>query len=278
MTNPRRNPDASTAAVGDGLGVLDREQKRSYVLNATSALVYQHCDGQTTPRQLAELLRQKLNVPQKQAEQLLQLALDELQAAGLLVSSDAPMPPPTAALSRREALTSFATLGLSLALMPMVAQVAQAQGGHKLIPLLECVDDNGDGTYTAHFGYLNQTNAAITLPIGPKNMFEPGQLDYGQPTVFQPGEHLNVFSVIFDGTDELHWMLKADGDKRHQVTASATSDACPNPTTTTTTGPPPTTTTTPPPPTTTTTPPPPTTTTTPPPPTTTTAFLTLSFQ
>jgi Coenzyme PQQ synthesis protein D (PqqD) len=242
MTNPRRNPDVSTAAVGDGLGVLDREQKQSYVLNATSALVYQHCDGQTTPRQLAELLRQKLNVPQEQAEQLLRLALDELQAAGLLQTPGTAMPPPVAGFSRREALTSFAALGLSMVLMPMVARVAQAGGGHQLIPLLECVDDNHDGTFTAHFGYLNQTNAPITLPIGPKNMFVPGQLDYGQPTVFQPGEHLNVFSVVFPATEELKWMLKADGDKRHQVVASATSDACPAPTgvppTTTTTLPP----------------------------------------
>lgn len=227
MTNPRRNPDISTAAVGDGLGVLDREQKQSYILNATSALVYQHCDGQTTPRQLAELLRQRLNVPQGQAEQLLRLALDELQAAGLLMSSDAPMPPPAATYSRREALTSFAALGLSLTLMPMIARVARAGGGHSLIPLLECVDDNGDGTFTAHFGYLNQTGATITLPVGPKNMFVPGQLDHGQPTVFLPGEHLNVFSVVFPATEELQWMLKADGDRRHQVVASATSDACP---------------------------------------------------
>lgn len=226
MTNPRRNPDVSTAAVGDGLGVLDREQKQSYVLNATSALVYRHCDGQTTPRQLAELLRQKLNVPQGQAEQLLRLALDELRAAGLLVSSDAPMPPPAATYSRREALTSFAALGLSLALMPMIARVAQAQGGHALIPLLECVDNNGDGTYTAHFGYLNQSGSTITLPVGPKNMFVPGQQDFGQPTVFLPGEHLNVFSVTFNATDEIKWMLKADGDKRHEVVASASSDAC----------------------------------------------------
>jgi hypothetical protein len=108
----------------------------------------------------------------------------------------------------------------------MIARVAQAQGGHTLIPLLECVDDNGDGTYTAHFGYLNNSGATITLGIGPKNMFVPGQEDLGQPTVFLPGEHLNVFSVVFSGTDEIKWMLKADGDKRHQVTASADSEAC----------------------------------------------------
>ena len=58
MENPLKSRDVSTAPAGDGLGVFDREQKQSYVLNATSALVYQHCDGQTTPRQLAELLRE----------------------------------------------------------------------------------------------------------------------------------------------------------------------------------------------------------------------------
>ena len=237
MTNPQRNPTASTAAAGDGLGVFDPEQKQSYVLNATSALVYRHCDGQTTPRQLAEILRQELNVPLSKAEQLLRIALDELQTAGLLQSSAAPMPPPAATYSRREALTSFAALGLSLALMPMIARVAQAGGGHSLIPLLECVDDNGDGTYTAHFGYLNQSGATITLEIGPKNMFVPGQEDLGQPTVFLPGEHLNVFSVVFNATDEIKWMLKADGDKRHQVVASAEAEAC----TTQTTSMPPTT-------------------------------------
>jgi hypothetical protein len=240
MANPLRSRAVSTEAVGDGLSVFDHEQKQSYVLNATSALVFQHCDGQTTPQQLTELLRRKLNVPPAEADQLVRLALDELETAGLLQSGVAPMPPPAATYSRREALTSFAALGLSLALMPMVARVAQAQGGHSLIPLLECVDNNGNGTYTAHFGYLNQSGATISLPVGPKNMFVPGQQDFGQPTVFLPGEHLSVFSVVFSGSTDITWMLKADGDKRHQVTASASSEAC-----TTTTGmpttPPPTT-------------------------------------
>lgn len=226
MTNPQKNSMVSTEAVGDGLSVFDHEQKQSYVLNATSALVFQHCDGQTTPQQLTELLRRKLNVPPAEADKLMRLALDELETAGLLQSGAASMPPPAATYSRREALTSFAALGLSLTLMPMIARVAQAGGGHSLIPLLECVDDNGDGTYTAHFGYINNSGATINLAVGPKNMFVPGQEDFGQPTVFLPGEHLNVFSVVFPGTEDLKWMLKADGDKRHQVVASADSEVC----------------------------------------------------
>lgn len=95
-----------------------------------------------------------------------------------------------------------------------------------MIPLLECVDNNGDGTYTAHFGYLNQGSDVITLPVGPKNMFVGGEPDRGQPTVFLPGEFLSEFSVVFDGLDTLKWMLKADGDRRHQVEANAMSEVC----------------------------------------------------
>jgi hypothetical protein len=220
-TNPLRSKTVVTEAVGDGLSVFDHEQNQSYVLNATSALVLQHCDGQTTPQRLAELLRRKLNVPPAEADPLMRLALDELQTAGLLQASAAPMmPPPTAPYSLREAVTSFAALGLSVALMPMVARVVQAQGRHRLIPLVECVDDNGDGTFTAHFGYLNQSSAAITLPIGPKNMFVPGQLDCGQPTVFLPGEHLNVFSVVFPAVENLKWVLNDEGSPRGLAAAS----------------------------------------------------------
>jgi hypothetical protein len=183
---------------------------------------------------LTELLRQRFTLRPAEAEQLMRLALDELQTANLLRPSVPQMPPPAATFSRRQALTGFATLGLSLALMPIVARVAQAQAGQVLIPLLECVDNNGDGTFTAHFGYLNQGSDVITLPVGPQNMFVGGDKDRGQPTVFLPGEQLSVFSVVFDGLDTIKWLLKADGDRRHQVEASATSEGCMTTTTTNT--------------------------------------------
>jgi hypothetical protein len=288
MANPLKSSTVSTEVVGDGLGVFDREQKRSYVLNATSALVFQHCDGQTSPRQLAELLRQKLNVPQARAEELTRLALEELQRAHLLQTGAGQIPPPEPGLSRRQTLTGLASAGLSLLLLPMVTALAEAHGGgndhgqgghdddhdghdghdddddghgghgddddddhdhghdhdgdnhggHKLIPLVECVDQNSNGTYTAHFGYLNQTHHTINIPLGPNNQFVPGQPDRGQPTAFLPGEHLNVFSVIFDG-NAIKWSVKASGDRRHQVVASSGSERCPTtPRPTTTTRPP----------------------------------------
>ena len=62
MENPRKRTILATAAGGDGLHVFENHQQQGYALNTTSALVLQHCDGQTTPEQLMELVRQNCNV------------------------------------------------------------------------------------------------------------------------------------------------------------------------------------------------------------------------
>ena len=251
MTNPQRSTTVVTEAVGDGLGVFDTKRKQSYVLNATSALVFQHCDGQTTPQQLTELLRQKFNVSPAQAEKLLGLALVELGKANLLETSvERPSDP-----ARRQLIITLARAGLALVLLPIVAPVVaptavQAAEGN-VFPTLQCVTNNGDGTYTAYFGYVNTSSSTVIIlvdPIFSKNMFTSNPKNRGQPTVFLPGTHDNVFSVVFDG-NTITWMIKEDQAARQQVDASSSSPACPPPFTTTpppfTTTPPPTTTTTP---------------------------------
>jgi len=128
MENPRKRTTVATAAGGDGLHVFDHQQQQAYALNTTSALVWQHCDGQTTPEQLMELLRQNFNVPRAQAEQLTWLALDELGKANLLEAEVARPRPLSSKLTRRQMLTTFATAGVALAVVPMVALVtAQAR-------------------------------------------------------------------------------------------------------------------------------------------------------
>ena len=128
MENPRKRTTVATAAGGDGLHVFDHQQQQAYALNTTSALVWQHCDGQTTPEQLIELLRQNFNVSRVQAEQLTWLALDELGKANLLEAEVARPRPLSSQLTRRQMLTTFATAGAALAVVPMVALVtAQAR-------------------------------------------------------------------------------------------------------------------------------------------------------
>ncbi len=129
MSNPQRKMTIVSEAVGDGLGVFDPQQKQPYALNATSALVFQHCDGQTTPQQLTELLCRKFNLPQKQAEQILWLALAELEQANLLQDKLTTTQAPQRALTRRQALTAFAAVGLSLAMVPIVSPITLVSAG-----------------------------------------------------------------------------------------------------------------------------------------------------
>ena len=132
MENPRKRTTVATAAGGDGLHVFDHQQQQAYALNTTSALVLQHCDGRTTPEQLMELLRQSFNVSAAQAEQLTWLALDELGEANLLEAEVARPHPPSSKLTRRQMLTTFATAGAALAVVPMVALVTTPARGEAL--------------------------------------------------------------------------------------------------------------------------------------------------
>jgi hypothetical protein len=161
MENPRKRTTVTTAAGGDGLHLFDHQQQQAYALNATSALVWQHCDGQTTPEQLMELLRQNLNVSRAQAEQLTCLALDELGKANLLEDEVARPRPLSSKLTRRQMLTTFATAGVALAVVPMVALVT-TQARAQALP----ASPNGEPmTY-----FLNVTdfiNSLIEIPAKP---------------------------------------------------------------------------------------------------------------
>jgi len=133
MENPRKRTTVATAADGDGLHVFDHQQQQAYALNTTSALVLQHCDGLTTPEQLVELLRQNFNVSRAQAEQLTWLTLDELGKANLLEAEVARPRPLSSKLTRRQMLTTFATAGAALAVVPMV-ELVTAQARAEALP------------------------------------------------------------------------------------------------------------------------------------------------
>src|SRR5947207_710797 len=161
MEKPRKKTTIATAAGGDGLHVFDHQQQQAYALNTTSALVLQHCDGETTPEQLTDLVRQNFNVPGTQAEQLTWLALDELGKANLLEAGVALPRPPSSNLTRRQMLTTFATAGVALAVVPMVALVT-TQARAEALP----ATPNGEPmTY-----FLNVTdfiNSIIEIPSRP---------------------------------------------------------------------------------------------------------------
>jgi predicted extracellular nuclease len=73
------------------------------------------------------------------------------------------------------------------------------------VPFVECVSINGS-SYTARFGYLSLNLYDVVIPVGPNNFFSPAPEDRGQPTRFQPGLRLNLFSVTQNG-GTLTWNL-----------------------------------------------------------------------
>ena len=87
-------------------------------------------------------------------------------------------------------------------------------------PVLECVTNNGDGTYTAFFGYENENSVSVYIPVGSKNKFTPNPQDRGQTRVFKPGRQIKVYTVNFNGSN-LVWTLNG-----RTSTASKNSAAC----------------------------------------------------
>ena len=96
-------------------------------------------------------------------------------------------------------------------------------------PILECVQRNQNGSYTARFGYDNSTGAAVTIPVGPNNYFTPGNQNRGQTTVFQPGRVNNAFSVTFNanGNNLAIWFLRGPDGVLRPVNVLKTSIPCP---------------------------------------------------
>ena len=94
-------------------------------------------------------------------------------------------------------------------------------------PIMECVVNNFNGTYTAYFGYLNENDFAVDIPIGDENYFHPDPQDRGQPTTFDPGRTPYwpnaAYSTVFGEDQTLVWHL--DG---RTATASSGSVPCSN--------------------------------------------------
>jgi hypothetical protein len=88
-----------------------------------------------------------------------------------------------------------------------------------LRPILEHVIENDDGTYTASFGYVSDNRTPVSVVVGESNHFSPLPANQGQPTVFEPGRHVGVFTVNFSSGNQV-WTL--DG-----LTATAYSNRRP---------------------------------------------------
>ena len=99
--------------VGDQLVVFDQSRQQLHVLSRTTALVWQHCDGQNTVAELVDLVGGELGTPVD--ESLITLALEQLDEARLLENRLAPSAPDVR-VSRRDMLHMAGALAAGIIL------------------------------------------------------------------------------------------------------------------------------------------------------------------
>lgn len=116
MIYPKQSANLYAEKLDQELCLYDWQRQRLHTLNPTAALIWQQCDGQTSPAAMAARLEAELNTPH--ADKLVWLTLDRLGKAHLLESPALPSDRPR--YTRREVLK---LAGISLALLPVVSSI-----------------------------------------------------------------------------------------------------------------------------------------------------------
>lgn len=104
-----------------------------------------------------------------------------------------------------------------------------ASEGQPVFPFMEGWYDNGDGTYTISFGYLNRNpDETLEIPIGERNRMEPARYNGIQPSFFLPSRNRGVFAITIpaDQRDQdIWWYLTDDAGTEYKVPGRTTSTA-----------------------------------------------------
>ncbi len=100
------------------------------------------------------------------------------------------------------------------------------RAGHApIVPRLDCVEDLGDGSLRAHFGYSSENGLTVKVPHGARNRF-PKDADQARPSAFAWGDNGYDFSVDFTPGVTLTWKLSPPGGPTTIVTADASAPRC----------------------------------------------------
>ncbi len=95
----------------------------------------------------------------------------------------------------------------------------------KVSVVLECVKEDGNGGFIAVFGYDNDNEVTVIIPVGTDNKLTPNDNNNLLVTEFLPGRQVAVFEVPFDGSN-LVWSLKGPDGNTRTATASEDSQQC----------------------------------------------------
>ncbi|HEX4948337.1 MAG TPA: PqqD family protein [Blastocatellia bacterium] len=135
----------------DEVLVYDLRKHKAHCLNQTAAFIWNHCDGQTSTKEIAALMEQEWHAPV--CEDIVWAGLEELGRADLLAVR-AIAPETQVVLSRRRLLRR---MGMSAMLIPMVLSVSSpvAAAAASCVPESEC-----DGTPSTNCLPCHETGSA----------------------------------------------------------------------------------------------------------------------
>jgi Coenzyme PQQ synthesis protein D (PqqD) len=118
-----RQEDLVVQEMPDEVLLYDLRRHKAHCLNKTAALIWQHCDGQTTVTEMAKRVQREAGPAVD--EDVIRYALGKLGEADLL--AERPDPGATRGLSRRQMVKRLGGLALVPAVLSLVSPAA-AQG------------------------------------------------------------------------------------------------------------------------------------------------------
>ena len=109
--------------------------------------------------------------------------------------------------------------------LPFLDAAYRKGGQAPLVPALDCVAANADGTLTAFFGYKNDNGVGVTVPLGAKNSLPLDVHDY-RTTLFAPGEHHFAFGVDFAPAQTLLYTLSPENSPTTTLRVTSSARRC----------------------------------------------------
>ena len=140
MKNPlplARKDSLIVQALSDETLVYDRERDKAHCLNLSAALVWKHCDGNTTIPEIAQALESELKTTID--DRVVWLALDELEKNHLLQAGGRAY---AANISRRQLVRTRGLMTVSIPVITTIVAPAPAQAASLLAPGACCLSGN----------------------------------------------------------------------------------------------------------------------------------------
>jgi hypothetical protein len=101
--------------------------------------------------------------------------------------------------------------------------------GRQVVPFFEGWYDNGDGTFTISFGYLNRNpTEPHDIPLGERNYIEPAKYDGVQPTHFMASRQRGMFAITVPASErdqDIWWHLVDAAGRDYKVPGRSNAGA-----------------------------------------------------